>query len=110
MSDWTKPVEVDDVDVAFPASVQHLMPSWEEIPDEFKRHRGNVWAKLASKWFFEGLPGNVLVARPGIDRSTAIRHLKCVLGSYEPQHEHKEAAVAYLMSLWLEAPVDYKDA
>jgi len=24
------------------------------------------------------------------------------LGSFEPQHEHKEAAVAYLMSLWFE--------
>jgi hypothetical protein len=42
------------------------------------------------------------VTKEGIDRSVAMRHLKCIMSSWEPQHEHKTAGVAYLMSLWFE--------
>ncbi len=42
------------------------------------------------------------VSKPGIDETDAKRHLKAVLGSFAPKHEHKEAACAYLMSLWFE--------
>jgi hypothetical protein len=30
-------------------------------------------------------------------------HLKAIMGSFQPKHEHKTAGVAYLMSLWFEA-------
>jgi hypothetical protein len=35
-----------------------------------------------------------------VDGELAIRHLQVIQASFEPKHEHKEAAVAYLASLW----------
>lgn len=95
---WHLPTKVGDVDVAFPASVKHLMPSMEEIPKEFQRGR-TYWSTLTSEWFFRGLK-SLPTSKEGVDRNQALRHLKCIMGSFEPRHEHKEAAVAYLMSLW----------
>lgn len=100
---WTQPTEVSDIDVAFPAKVKHLMPSMEEIPEEFKRFSSHhYWQKMASGWFYSRITRDQLPPKDGVDQNKAIRHLKCVLGSFEPKHEHKEAAVAYLMSLWFE--------
>jgi hypothetical protein len=57
--------------------------------------------KSFSRWFFSGLPkGTVFVPHEGIDPAKAMRHLRAILGSFEPKHEHKEAGVAYLMSQW----------
>jgi len=36
----------------------------------------------------------------GVDGGLAIRHLQVIQASFEPKHEHKEAAVAYLASPW----------
>jgi hypothetical protein len=100
---FSKPQPVDAVLAAFPGSVKHLMPKWDEIPEEF--HHGHTpWNKLQSRWFFTGLPKEtVWVPKEGIDKDVALRHLKTIQGSFEPKHEHKEAAVAYLMSLWFES-------
>jgi hypothetical protein len=101
-SKWEQPQQVRDIDVAFPASVVGtLLPPMDEIPEEFHSH-SHPWCRFVSKLFFSG--GNLPVSRNGIDRASAARHLKCVLGSYEPKHEHKEAGAAYLMSLWYELP------
>lgn len=45
-----------------------------------------------------------LVGKPreGIDAVVALTHLGVVQTSFEPTAEHKEAAVAYLASLWFE--------
>ena len=96
-----KPQDVTDIDMAFPAKVSHLMPTYEEIPDEFKRG-SNKWNRLVSTWFFSGFKGAKFVPKDGIEPNHALRHLKCIMGSFEPKHEHKEAAVAYLMSQWFE--------
>jgi hypothetical protein len=96
------PTEVDDVTLAFPAQIRHLKPTWEEIPAEFKRHDGTPWNTLFNKWFYSGLDATSLQEKPGIAKGTALRHVRAIAGSYEPKHEHKEAAVAYLMSLWFE--------
>lgn len=102
MSKFASPTVVRDVDVAFPARVEHLMPPQNEIPDDFSRD-SNQFVKLANKWFYMGLPnGFPLKEKSGIDRDAALRHIACVIGSFEPSHEHKTAAVAYLMSLWFE--------
>lgn len=99
---WAKPTGVDAATRAFPASVMgSLLPDMDDIPEEFKRQDGTPWNELASKWFFAGLK-KAPVFKPGIDASAAMGHLKACLGSYEPKHEHKEAGVAYLMSLWCE--------
>lgn len=95
-----QPQEIHPVLMAFPASVEHLTPAYEDIPAEFKRHEGTPWNRLVSRWFFQGVQDVKWDAKPGIDPTMALRHLKCILHSYEPKHEHKEAAVAYLASLW----------
>lgn len=97
-----EPKEVTGVDVAFGGSVQKLMPSYEAIPDEFKRGN-NYWCQWQSKWFYEGLDG-VPKPKDGVDGKKAMRHLAAVQRSFEPKHEHKSAAVAYLASLWFEPP------
>jgi hypothetical protein len=99
---WSQPTPVSDVDVAFPANVLSLMPPMDEIPDEFKAHSGGYYNKLFEDWFYQGISKDRLPAREGIDHGLAVRHLRCVIGSFQPKHEHKAAAAAYLMSLWFE--------
>jgi len=100
--DWSKPHEVDAATSAFPAHVVGvLMPDYLEIPDKFEDRA--FWEKFVRTWFFRGLKDLVLVVRPGIDKDKALRHLGAILGSFEPKHEHKEAAAMYLCSLWFEA-------
>ena len=97
--------EVSDADVAFPATVYHLMPEWDKIPEEFRRgwiREDNKWSKFSSDWFFNGLEKLKVVPKPGVDKDKALRHLACIQGSFEPKHEHKAAAVAYLASIWFD--------
>jgi hypothetical protein len=108
MSKWAQPQAIDDVTVAFPARVVGtLLPRVADIPREFYS-RANPWATLASRWFFSGLSGRFAV-KPGIDERTALRHLSAVLRSFEPQHEHKEAGVAFLMSQWFDGFCERED-
>lgn len=99
---WT-PQELSAVDAAFPATVEHLMPPMSEIPEEFTEwNRNNKWQKLIGDWFYSGLEIKALMPKEGIDPKKAMRHVGAILGSFEPKHEHKEAAAAYLMSLWFD--------
>ncbi len=101
---WTLPTDVDDIMLAFPAGVvSNLMPPMDEIPSEFRNHSMSGWNRWQAEWFFNGLK-ELPVAKDGVDQHLAIRHLKAIQGSFEPKHEHKEAAVAYLASLWFVAP------
>ena len=40
--------------------------------------------------------------KEGVDTKKALRHVKAVLGSWEPKHEHKEAGVAFLLNEWFD--------
>lgn len=100
-STWSQPKDVTDLDIAFGGAVADLMPLMAEIPDEFKRS-GNRWVKVQQDWFFYGLSKPRWTPRPQVDGEAAIRHLQAIQRSWAPKHEHKEAAVAYLMSLWFE--------
>ena len=95
------PQPVDDIRLAFPAGVtEDLMPDVDDIPAEF-RDGDNKWCALANRWFGRGLPATVeFHLRPGIDGETAYRHLSALLGSFEPKHQDKIAAVAFLMNAW----------
>lgn len=108
MTETTKwiPMDVDDLTLAFPASVRKMMPPYEEIPREF-RHSSNKWNKLFSDWFFAGIKDLELVPKDGVDLNKALRHIKAIMGSFEPKHEHKEAAVAFLFNEWF-SDVKYK--
>jgi hypothetical protein len=101
------PVAVDEVTLAFPADLSELLPPWEEIPDEFKKTYG-AWVAFADLWFGQGLAATTeFYCKDGIDGATAVRHLKAILGSFQPKHEHKIAGVAYLCSLWFEKVEKY---
>jgi hypothetical protein len=93
--------KISDLDLAFPAKALDLMPKYEEIPEEFK-HSGNRWVKFQSDWFYRGISNLRIATKSGIDANEAMRHLGAIQGSFEPKHEHKEAAVAYLASIWFE--------
>lgn len=95
-----KPQPVNDANLAFGGNMAVLLPSWSEIPEEFKDNN-NKWVKVFSHWFFEGLgKGTKFDVKEGIDGNAALRHLAAVMCSFEPKHEHKEAGCAYLMSQW----------
>lgn len=102
MNDFSKPSEVDDVTMAFPAGIRHLMPDYEHIRQEYDR--GNKWSnQLFNDWFCCGIKSaDGLVPKEGIDKRKALRHIKTIMGSFEPKHEHKEAAVAFLFDKWFD--------
>jgi hypothetical protein len=80
------------------------IPPFHLIPAEFKSQH-NRYNQLASKWFFCGLTqDDIPLARAGTDRDGALRFLGALLRSLDPKHEHKEAAAAWLMSLWFTEP------
>lgn len=106
MTDWSKPVPVDDVTLAFPAPViGKLLPPVEDIPKEFFEQ--NKWTRLVDMMFAGTVPTTARYAeRPEINYTpdlykTASRQWTACLRSFEPKHEHKIAGVAYLLSLFL---------
>jgi hypothetical protein len=101
--------EVNRADMAF-GNIKH-MPKYETIPPEFKRHNGNDYVKAVSSWFFSGAKGHpngitigdhTFVAKPGVEAGKALAAIKAVLSSFEPKHEHKEAACAFMLSEWFD--------
>lgn len=88
--------------LAFPAGISKLIPAYDDIPREFKTGT-NPWVKFQRQWFYGGLQ-KMPKPKPGVDIQKAMRHLMAIQGRFEPKHEHKEAAVAFLASQWLVAP------
>lgn len=98
---FDQPQEIDDVLNVFPGDVRHLMPLYSAIPEEFQRGHTD-WNRFVSHWFFRGDPFATwdLHVNPDVDPEKAFRHLSTILKSWQPKHEHKEAAVAWLASRW----------
>lgn len=101
-----EPQPVDNLRAVFPTDVADLMPPMDAIPQDFRRNRGDArsWIRLQQQWFYHGLDTGDMRAGPGIDKAAALRHLGAIQGSWEPPHEYKEAAVAFLLSLWFDNP------
>lgn len=98
---WRTPRPVSDVTLAFPARViGSYMPTWEELPEQFQQ-RASGYESLASHVCFYAVELRPETLIEGIDANAASRHLCTVSRSFEPKHEHKEAALAFLLSLWL---------
>jgi hypothetical protein len=75
------------------------MPPHKEIPEEFKNMNSrNKWNQLFSDWFYCGLKSLELTPKEGVDKDKAIYFIRCIMGSWEPKHEHKEAACAFLLN------------
>jgi hypothetical protein len=101
-TEWL-PIEVDDITLTFPTNiVQKYMPPMKDIPKEFHMTSRNKWNNFVADWFFCGFKNLKLTPKTGIDGTKAMRHIKTIMGSFEPRPEHKEAACAYLMSLWFD--------
>lgn len=94
------PQEVSNLDIAFGGDVSNLMPPKDEIPDKFYQTK---YMRLAEQWFYSGINVSEL-GKPklGIDSKIAMRHLNAIMGSWEPRHEDKLSAVAYLISQWFD--------
>jgi hypothetical protein len=103
------PVEIDDATEAFPAGIARLLPPAEAIPEQFGRHLGTKWNRFVGEQFFAGVKDIKATPREGIDPAKAWRHYSAIVGSWEPKHEYKEAAAAYLLSVWFE-DIDWKKA
>jgi hypothetical protein len=99
--DWSQPQLVTGLEVALGGKMDRLLPPRDVIPQEFT-HRNNPYHKAAATWFFGGIDSAALQAKPGINRQQGLGHLASVLNSFEPEHDHKVAGVAYLMSLWFD--------
>lgn len=93
------PVEITDVEIAFPARALRLMPKHEDI------ERKPEWEELANDWFGEGVTDiNLLCSKflvdNGFEPEQAWRHLTGIIGSFAPKHEHKIEAIGYLLGTW----------
>lgn len=87
--------DVDGLDVSF--GTTKGLPPMSSIPKEFID--GNTkWNKLFSAWFYGGLKSLTLTANEGVDMTKAKHHIRALMVSFDPKHEHKAAGVAYLMS------------
>ena len=100
--------DLTGADVAF-GGIKH-MPKYEDVPANFKKSY-DPHCKAVASWFFSGakgapngltIDGVTFTAKPGVDANKALRAIKAVLGSFEPKHEHKEAACAYMLSEWFD--------
>jgi hypothetical protein len=92
------PKTVTPLDSLF-GSTEHLLPAEADIPKEFFKFN-NKWNQLANTVFFKGLDSSILTPKKGIDKTQALLHIRSVLRSFEPSHEHKAAGAAYLFSEW----------
>lgn len=104
---FLQPTEIGSTPLA-DAELAKLVPAYEDIPAAFKvenRNGANPYVAFHRRWFFHGLPENTrLVGKDGVDPEAALRHLAAINRSRAIKHQHKEAAIAYLASLWIEVP------
>lgn len=84
-----------------PFSTTCFLPPYAVIPDSFK-FGYTKWNRLFSDWFYSGVKNLLLVPKSGVDVNKATRVIKAHMNSFEPSHGHKEAGVAYMMSLLFE--------
>jgi hypothetical protein len=94
--------EVNMLDTVFCTKAMEILPPMSDIPEEFKRHHGTKWNKVVSDWFFLGLKKCKWTPKPGVDTNKALAAVTACIGDWSPQHEHKEAGCAYLLSEWFE--------
>jgi len=86
---------ITDVEMAF--STDRLLPSWDDIPQEFKD--GNAYTNLVDA-LFAGvtLPDGNIEMKPGFTPEALNRAVRAHLQSFGPKHEHKVAGVAFMIA------------
>lgn len=97
---------ITGMDISFGLRREDLskfVPSYKDIPKEFKDHTNHWYDRLSSDWFYSGLKSTEgLITKNGINKKDALAHIKSILTTWEIPHEHKMAAVAYLLNLWFD--------
>ncbi len=98
--DFSWPLSVTGLDCAIGGDMRKLLPPYDLVRagEHITKHRD-----LVSTWFFCGLKRFDGKPREGIDPKTALGHLAAIMRSWDPPHEHKEAAVAWLIDKWFES-------
>jgi hypothetical protein len=87
---------ISDAEIAF--STVRLLPAWDDIPDEFRRH-GNLYTKLAEAIFYGlALPACEIEMNAGYTHEALNRAVRAHLQSWGPKHEHKIAGVGYMIA------------
>lgn len=86
---------ISDVELAF--STERLLPSWEDIPEDFKK--GNDYTVLAEAIMYGWpLPDLVMQMKEGFEPSDLNRAARAHLQSFGPKHQHKIAGVGYMIA------------
>ncbi len=86
---------ISDAEMAF--STERLLPSWEDIPEEFQR--GNLYTELATAIFYGlDLPACEIEMKEGFEPQALNRAVRAHLQSFGPKHEHKIAGVGYMIA------------
>ena len=99
LEDFAKPFD-EKVLSNYNLNAHYLMPRREDIPTDYPDIRR--FEKLQSEWFYSGIKKEDLgSAKSGINQNLALNHLNLIQRSFDPSHEHKSEAVAWLMSKWL---------
>lgn len=86
---------ITDAEMAF--STMRLLPSWDDIPEEFRR--GNIYTQMADAIFFgRELPECEIEMNAGFAPEALNRAVRAHLKSWGPKHEHKIAGVGYMIA------------
>ncbi len=97
--------DFDGLDASFGAKRSDY-PSAADVPNH-PMHPS--FERVASKIFFRGgkLNDFGLSFKPGVDGIKAMTAVRSLMGSFEPQHEHKIAVVAWALREWCDGtPTD----
>lgn len=93
------PVPVTGLDIAFGGDMKKLMPKRSDVEAAKVDQK---WTTFFSALFYRGIKVTKLSPKEGIDGPTAFAHIRAIAGSFEPKHDHKEKAIAYLASIWFD--------
>lgn len=93
------PEQINSItDVEFAYSTDRLLPALEDIPEDFRLPRGNIYTQLASAIFFgKEMPDCRIELKEGVEPEKLKRCIRAHLQSWAPKHEHKIAGVGYMI-------------
>jgi len=89
-------IDIDTAEIVF--GTTKFLPKYDDVPDEYK-HGRTKWNNLFNDMFFSGIESLEMEPKEGVDADKAWSVIQAHMRSWEPKHEHKEAGVAYMMSM-----------
>ena len=78
------------------------VPDMAEIPQHYENR--DYWLEFQRTWFEDGIEQIAQISTYAhVDEALAIAHLSAIQSCFAISQEHKEQAVAWLASLWLQS-------